>query len=186
MFRKLSDFFYRTITRRILLLFAVLYSIIGFGIMPYKTIKMQQQYGENLQPFDLTFGYDKNFADNFLSALGENGRAEYMQFVGVFDTIYPIIYGGLLLSVLTFLIGGSKYKNKINLLNLLPVLIVLVDYGENICSIYNTTHFPDYSLLLLTAGSICTQVKWTLVVLVLLFIFYLGIIRFKDRHKITY
>ncbi|MCB0512085.1 MAG: hypothetical protein R2760_01230 [Chitinophagales bacterium] len=178
-----SDFFYSKIQLKSLWIMLILYAVIGFGIIPYKTAQMQQQYGEHLMPFDLTFGYDKAFADSFLDQLGENGRTEYVQFVKIYDSIYPFIYGGLLLTMLTLLISRGGYTHsKWRVLNLLPILIVLVDFGENTCSIYNTTHFPSYSLTLLKIGSVLTQIKWSLVLLTFIAIIYFGFKAFKRRR----
>lgn len=173
---QLSDYFYKKVNGKVLLLFLILYAIIGFGIIPYKMAQMQQQYGSDLRPFDLTFGYDKAFADDFLSRLGDSGRAAYVSFVSYYDTIYPFVYGGLLIFILSFLIKGSKYQfiSWIRLLNLLPILIVLVDFLENSCSIYNTLHYPDYSLRILAIGSIFTQLKWVLVGTTFAFILFFG------------
>lgn len=186
MFKTISEYFYAKIDKRILWFFIILYIIIGFGLIPMKTFQMQEKYGEAATPFDLQFtGYDKSFADNFLSTLGDNGRREYVKFVGIYDTLYPITYGGLLLAVLTLLILSGKYRNNstMRILNLLPFLIVIVDYAENACSIYNTTHFPNYSLTLLSIASVLTQIKWLLVVVVFVLIVFLGISKIIHKNS---
>lgn len=123
-----------------------------------------------LPPFDLkVFGYDVAYAQEFLGSLSEIERKSYMRFLWTFDFVYPLIYGNLLIILLSFL---SKPK-KMGVFNLTPLLILLFDYSENTCSYYTTKNFPEINSFVVQMGSVFTVLKWGLILLSIAVIIYL-------------
>lgn len=151
MLHQLSHFFYRKSQVKTLLTFGVLYFLFAI-YLAFNPVAV------NVSPFDLQFSYDENFAYQFLTEIGANGRKEYIQFLITVDFLYPLVYGTFLIVLLSYF-----KRNKKGISNLFPLLIILADYTENTSSILLTTSYPNFSPFLLQAGSLLTMLKWSLV-----------------------
>jgi hypothetical protein len=72
-------------------------------------------------------GYSPEDVRKFFEAIGEDGRRLYARTERTLDVAFPIIYGSLFVTLLILLYErhGAKY------LVLVPILQVLMDFGEN-------------------------------------------------------
>ena len=82
---------------------------------------------QGVRCFDMAFGYSYESAVRFLSLLSDEGRSTYLTRQLPLDFFYPVAYG-LFFSLLLFLLAKKPVK-----LLVCPFLLVLSDYGENIC-----------------------------------------------------
>jgi hypothetical protein len=154
MTNKLSDFFYRKSNKLTLLIVCIIYA----GFMLWSGVFSSSV---TIKPFDLTFGYDSNFVHTFLGNLSKEQRQEYIRFLLVFDTLYPLVYG-------TFLTLLMSYFGRTSLLkkwNLIPYISVFFDYLENCCNIMLTSSYPNFSETTVIFGSTFTILKWVYVII---------------------
>ena len=82
-------------------------------------------------------------------------RSKYF-FMQIIDMFYPLVYGGLIASVIFKL--SSKYY-----LVLLPVIAVFFDYIENIFLINANLSYPAINFSWLKFVTIITFVKWVFI-----------------------
>lgn len=173
MINRLSQYYYRRSTLKGVILFVILYLLMAIvmGLLP--------ENGTN-PPFDLKFfGYDESYALTFLGELTPEQRQTYIRFLLSYDLIYPLIYGNILIVILSYL----SRMNKIGIFNLTPLLIIIFDYIENSCSLYSTYNFPTIHSHIVQIGSIFTILKWALVLTCILAIFYLLILQIKRQSR---
>ena len=94
-------------------------------------------------------------------AWGEAGRSAYVRARVTFDVVWPLAYGTFLLTGLTWLWAratarGSRWRR----IALLPILVVLLDYAENVCTATVVARYPSRSPVLADLAPVFTAAKW--------------------------
>ena len=94
-------------------------------------------------------------------AWGEAGRSAYVRARVTFDVVWPLAYGIFLLTGLTWVWAratspGSRWRR----IALLPVLVVLLDYAENICTATVVARHPARTPVLAELAPVFTAAKW--------------------------
>lgn len=126
---------------------------------------------EILKPLDLRFSYRPEDVSEFFSLLGKNGRVIYKLGIITLDSVYPFVYTLLLISVLSFLLKKIVNKSsKYLYLSMLPVVVLLFDFTENLNTLSMLKHFPEIPVSSVRFGSVATSLKWTFLILNLFFI----------------
>lgn len=126
-------------------------------------------------PLDLKFGYDKEEAFQVLDNMGPETLPIYRFGLIVTDMIYPVFYAGFL-SILMLRTWDSKR------LVLLPVLILLLDVGENLSILKLVDTFPAISDTDTQRASFFSVGKWTVVGITFLLLI-MGAIRSRFFSK---
>ncbi len=95
------------------------------------------------------------------AAWGEAGRAAYVRARITFDVVWPLAYGTFLLTALTWAWAratapGSRWRR----IALLPVLVVLLDYAENVCTATVVARYPARTPVLDVLAPVFTAAKW--------------------------
>lgn len=122
---------------------------------------------------DARFGFSAAEAYQAMLAFGENGRRVYLFMISVIDSIYPIIYGLLLILTSSFLLNKSLSKNSMfRVLNLMAIDAVLFDYAENISIIYLLVRFPESADGIARMASVFGIIKWLVIFCCLLLIVF--------------
>lgn len=94
-------------------------------------------------------------------AWGETGRAAYVRARVTFDVIWPLAYGIFLLTGLSWVWAratrpGSRWRR----IALLPVLVVALDYAENVCTATVVARYPARTPVLDALAPVFTAAKW--------------------------
>ena len=94
-------------------------------------------------------------------AWGPDGRAAYVSARVTFDVVWPLVYGALLLTTLAWVwaratVSGSRWRRTA----LLPVLAVMLDYAENICTATAIARYPARTPVLAELAPMFTAAKW--------------------------
>ena len=94
-------------------------------------------------------------------AWGETGRAAYVRARVTFDVVWPLAYGIFLLTGLSWAWAratapGSRWRR----IALLPVLVVLLDYAENVCTATVVARYPAPTPVLAQLAPVFTAAKW--------------------------
>jgi hypothetical protein len=95
------------------------------------------------------------------AAWGEVGRAAYVRARITFDVVWPLAYGTFLLTALTWAWAratapGSRWRR----IALLPGLVVLLDYAENVCTATVVARYPTRTPVLDVLAPVFTAAKW--------------------------
>src|SRR6478609_1261428 len=95
------------------------------------------------------------------AAWGETGRSAYVRARVTFDVIWPLAYGIFLLTGLSWVWAkatrpGSRWRR----IALLPVLVVLLDYAENLCTATVVARYPSRTPVLAELAPVFTAAKW--------------------------
>lgn len=167
-----------------LLALAILHLGFSVYLFPSFGAEMNEIAGKEIQILDLRSGYDLEEVRTLMRDLQEEGRAIYKEIVGVWDMIYPLIYGPLLILLLLALVRKSLgVKSNWQYLAFLPLLAIGFDYLENFSTLYLLAHFDSFSASDVAYGSMMTQLKWGAVLLSLAIFLLVGIrylwIRFR-------
>lgn len=99
-------------------------------------------------------------------AWGPEGRSKYVVARLSFDVVWPLVYGSFLVTSLAWLGArttrpGSRWR----CLSLLPVMVVLLDYAENLCTAIVMARYPAPTPVLADLAGPFTAAKWALLLL---------------------
>ncbi len=120
---------------------------------------------EKVVPIDLQFAYTPKQAYALIDTYSDETRSTYARGEMTFDVAYPIVYT-LFMSVTLMLLYPNKWK-----IAWLPYVVFGADMLENTGIIVMLWSYPTQLTLIAWITSIFSTIKWTLVLVVLLFIF---------------
>ncbi|MGB1316228.1 MAG: hypothetical protein ACPG4Y_09420 [Chitinophagales bacterium] len=153
---------------------------IGFNIYFFTQFKeLNNLAQQEVEILDLRFGYSLDEVNRFFSIIGNEGRAKYAE-ISKTDMLYPISYGLLIISLLTFLTNGNT---KLYFLNIFPVAAVVIDFFENVSIVKLMENFPNISEEMVSYTSNLTQIKWLFIVFSILLVLILFYKKIKKAQK---
>ncbi|MBX2927227.1 MAG: hypothetical protein KF852_05275 [Saprospiraceae bacterium] len=183
MLHNLSAWFYRKTSIFFVLAFLALYMIMVAVILP--GFEKSLATHTPLKIFDLRFGFSPDEAYTLLDGLGEAGRAQYRLLEMSVDVIYPFIYTGFFVLLISLI-----YRNilpptaKLRMINLLPFAIMLFDFLENTGIVLLINRFPARADALVGWVSCINQLKWLLfAAVVVTTVFGLGMAAIANLRK---
>jgi hypothetical protein len=104
-------------------------------------------------------GYDVDMVQERFLIYGESGRALYARAALSLDVVYPCLI------VMGAVSSHARY------LAIVPIVVALLDLGENVSIYLLLTNFPDITDAQIARASTLTVAKWWMVVLMLLVAF---------------
>jgi hypothetical protein len=142
-------------------------SFVLWAVLFFVTLPHLQDLAGGAQPFDLRLkGYTYADARAFLTAIGERGRAYYLNPELVLDSFYPPLYAASRALPLWWLTMPGRVREGAmplawrQLLVALPILVALIDGGvENVCIATMIWNWPDLSPGVVQLSSAATQAK---------------------------
>lgn len=154
------------ITGKSVLLLLILANGVYFTMLAYSIPKLMSLSG-GLPLFDMSpMGYDYEAAVTLLNALGSNGRDIYLSLQLVLDLFYPFLFGLCYFALLQWLIRVGQLKShRWLIVSLIPILVCLFDYAENIGIWLMLTGYPELSMSLVSITSLLTIIKSSLTML---------------------
>jgi hypothetical protein len=150
-------------------------SVALWAPLSFVTVPHLQQSAGGLPPFDVRLrGYGYEEARALLLALGEEGRAYYLNPELVLDTIFPPIYAALGALALWWLTMPGRVRDgavpmawRVTLVAF-PVAELVFDGVENLCIAKMIWSWPDLSPGLVSVASLATQLKFVAAALTLI------------------
>jgi hypothetical protein len=113
---------------------------------------------------DTSFFYAPEQLFEIAEAYGEEGRQAYIRARWTFDLVFPLVYGGFLISVIGWLLGKSTSSDsKLRLLILVPLIGVIFDFLENTAASLVMGAYPTRLGWAAFLSSGFTLIKWTFV-----------------------
>ena len=145
------------------------------GVMNLSFIPAIENATQGIRCFDMNFGYSYETASRFLSLLSEEGRSIYLTRQLPLDFFYPIAYG-VFFSLLLVKLSGRKVAI------VLPALLAVCDYCENVC-VYKMLTATPLPRALVSIASVATSAKTVLMYLCFLLIIALLVKRIITKRK---
>ena len=112
---------------------------------------------------DLLFGFNTLDVKNTFETLGETGRIQYIYSSLILDTVFPVLYVLLFISILL------KLNERRVFVLCIPMLAGIFDIGENIfISLMMTSNsFSEIPESQIFISSLLNQCKWILCILII-------------------
>ncbi len=159
MLKKVSDYFYRLTSGKLVLIFLALQMLFNLVIFPQFMLK--SSIGENLPILDLMFGFTPQRAYEVLTAYGEEGRQTSLFMGSVIDSIYPLVYTVLNMLTISYLFQKLLPADSFRrLLNLTPIMAMVFDFLENNGIIRMIQSFPAQNESAAHLASTASMIKW--------------------------
>jgi len=177
---RLSDRAYKQATLKNIFLCLILFLLFNIVVIPYYIQQITPDADTSI--LDVRFGFSSAEAYETLHAIGQEGRNKYLFFLAIIDSIYPLVYGSLLILAAGFLLRRTlNQNNDFRILNLVAIDAVIFDYLENLGIIYLISHYPSRADGVATLASVSGMIKWVMITLAICVILFglIGYIRSK-------
>lgn len=140
----------------------VLFVVFTATVLPWQA-SVSSAYTVRAPAPDGSFFYSADDLYAAAQAWGEQGRAAYVRARLSFDVIWALVYGLFLTTALAWLGGrATPLSSRWRRLVLLPVLVVLLDYAENVCTATVMARYPQPTPVLANVATGFTAAKWVL------------------------
>lgn len=146
------------------------------GVMNLWLIPAIESTTQGIRCFDMQFFYSPQMARQFLSLLSEEGRNVYLTRQLPLDFFYPVAYTTFFVLLIRW---GLRRSTK---LAYLPVLLAVLDYGENIC-VLRMLKASEVSDALVVTGAVFTCSKNIVMFVCISLILILLVRHFIRRRK---
>ena len=117
---------------------------------------------------DLLFGFNALDVQKTFETLGETGRIQYVYSSLILDTVFPVLYVLLFISILL------KLNERRIFILCIPILAGIFDLGENISIslMMSSNSFSEIPESQIFISSVLNQCKWSLCLCSVIFIFF--------------
>jgi hypothetical protein len=163
MLQKIADFFWRIAGWKTFIPALLIYVVFAGYVMPQGAKAIQKVCGKKVEILDLQFSYTPERAKAILSEYTFLGRCEAAKFELWGDTLYPIAYTFLFLTIMGWVFKSlAVYDFRVRYIHLFPFLVLIADYSENVGIIKMLKTYPNFSDSLVAVSSLFTSLKWSL------------------------
>jgi len=124
-------------------------------------------------------GYNSEYVNSLLSALGSTGRNAYLFNQIPLDMVYPFLFGVTYCLLLAYILNKlGKSESFLFYLCFIPLLSGLFDYFENIGIIAMLNSYPDNSIILSKTTNVFSVLKsfFTSIYFIILTISLIGLV----------
>ncbi len=173
--------------KRILLLF-VLTNII-YAIMLTITIPKVMSFSGGMKLLDMMpTGYNAEYVNALLSALGESGRNAYLFNQLPVDMIYPFLFGVSYCLILAYILNKlGKFESRLFYFCFLPLFSGLFDYLENIGIITMLKSYPNNPVILTQITNVFSVLKSSFTtfyfIVLIIFLIVFGMNKLLQRSR---
>ena len=156
----MKDLIKRNINGKKILLLFILTNVI-YAIMLSITIPKVMSFADGMKLLDMMpTGYNSEYVNSLLSALGATGRNAYLFNQLPVDMIYPFLFGITYCLLLAYIFNKlQKLDSFLFYLCFIPLFSGLFDYCENIGIITMLNNYPDNSNLLTQTTNVFSVLK---------------------------
>jgi hypothetical protein len=156
----MKDLIKKNINGRKILLLLILTNVI-YAIMLTITIPKVMSFAEGMKLLDMMpTGYNSEYVNALLSALGPAGRDAYLFNQIPLDMIYPLLFGITYCLLLAYILNKlQKLDSFLFYLCFIPLFSGLFDYFENIGIITILSNYPANSDLLTQTTNVFSVAK---------------------------
>lgn len=169
MFQQYVHFMVKKSAGKTVIVLLVVYFIFNAVVMGWGAKHINALAGKEVQVLDLCLtGYSPSEVIAYLSDYTPEARSFAATFNVIADTAYPIVYTLTLTMVLAWLYKSRMLIHKSwGYLLALPLVMMGVDFLENVHIVAMLNRFPDIPEKIIRAGSMLTVAKWGLLAVIL-------------------
>lgn len=139
--------------------------------------EMSSLAGEQIELIDMKRDYTVEDINSFFTKIKPEGRQIHQFATGVVDMIFPFAYGALFILLSAFFLKKiTSPDSKWMYLSLFPVLLMIVDFKENLNTLNLLEQFPNLTAEMVDNASKVTGLKSILTEASMLLPVVLGII----------
>ena len=156
----MKDIIKKSINGKKILLLFILTNII-YAVMLTITIPKVMSFAGGMKLLDMMpTGYNSEYVNSLLSALGATGRNAYLFNQIPVDMIYPFLFGITYCLLLAYILNKlGKLESSLFYLCFIPLFSGLFDYCENIGIITMLNNYPDNSIILTQTTNVFSVLK---------------------------
>ncbi len=163
MARRLSAWLIRVSRGWVALAAALLFLVFTPLVLPDQAARFEAVAGPGPSP-DQSFFYTTADLYRMAESFGPAGRAAYVRARWTFDVVWPLVYTTCLATAISWLAGKAFARgSRGQLLNLVPVAGMLLDFGENICASLVIARYPAQTPGVDLLATVFTPLKWIFV-----------------------
>jgi len=160
------------VAKRPALLFLVLVAVMAVLLILLNIVYLPDQiahsmgYTGRLHLFvlDMTFTITPAQAYSLLAAYGGQGRLAYAAMIGLFDFVFPFLYGSFLAMGLWLVARtlplAPRTRRIVGVIPSIPYLATLADWLENVCILVLLFSYPQYLVPIVVIKNILTGIKF--------------------------
>ena len=133
---------------------------------------------------DAQLFYFLDVATQFFTTISPAGVRYYLHTIATIDAIYPLIYTTALAMLIAYILHKKHIKNsKLDYIILLPLILMIFDYTENILTIILLRALPTMYPNVVYVLTVISSMKWSATIIVLLFILMLLTIKKRNEEN---
>jgi len=139
----------------------LVFSFFTFFLFPRYEQQLTEIAGEKVQLLDKYPIYTTAQVTDLFTKLKTEGRDLHYFITSVIDMIYPLVYGPFFMLLIAFFIKkmtGSETAG-LSIAFFLPLLVMLIDYGENFTTLQLLSSFPNLDEGVVFRGSKLANIK---------------------------
>jgi hypothetical protein len=186
----LSDKLKKISTVRAVLLLALFFTAMYIILngQPFGIAELNERFSDSTV-LDSRSSYTPEEAYKLFEALGQEGRYFYARIILLLDFAFPLSYALFCASAISFLLTRLlPGRTGLMRINLVPVATGLVDYVENILLLDIVFTYPKQVNIVAVLANYMTVAKnflmwFSLILLLLAFIFYIGKVMLASLNK---
>lgn len=179
-----KEFIYRNIGgKRVLYWFLLTYFI--YGVLLLVVIPELMSFSGGKPVFNvLPFGYNVEYANSLLFALGEEGRRAYLYHLIPIDLFFPFLFAYSNAILTGYLLNRlQRLNSKIIYLCLIPVFASWFDYLENLGVMAMLLKYPNETELLVQFSDFFSVAKSLLITIYFAVLFALFFLFFRRKKS---
>jgi ABC-type dipeptide/oligopeptide/nickel transport system permease component len=160
MLRSISTWLRRFSSGWIALLGLVVFLAFTALVLPGQSAQAREASGGAGTP-DLSFVYSPADLYRMAEAYGSQGRADYIRARFSFDLVWPLVYTFFLATSISWSMSKAfPASSRWQLVNLVPLLGLLLDYLENLASSLVVARYPATTPVVDLLAPVFTLTKW--------------------------
>jgi hypothetical protein len=179
----LSNFLNRISNWKTLSVTLVLYLFCAGVLLKNAETKINELAQRTVGIIDITIGFNPQRTLTMVQDYGDAARAYYARTEMTLDVLYPIVYTSLFCIILTLLFRNKSYK-PFKYANLLPFMVMIFDFSENISIVTLLKTFPNTSKTVLFLCEIFKMGKWLSLGVMIVFVLY-GLLRLAFKKGLS-
>ena len=134
---------------------------------------------------DLHLHYDAEVVRQVLLQYNASALEHYRLCALTVDMVYPVYYAFLLSLVLAYLVKqGGETQSSMRLICVIPFLMMLVDWAENLTLVSIVNQWPNLDYQLANGAGFITLAKWLLLSVIVVLIIMLAFRNNRAGSKI--
>ena len=161
--KSLSNWLNRISRGWVVIAAALVYLVFIALVAPGQAAQAEAYTGDAGSP-DLSLFYSAEDLYHLAEVYGERGREAYVRARFTFDLVFPLVYTLSLATALGWLSRRAfAPESRWQRVNLVPVLAMLCDYGENVSASLVMARYPERTVMIDWLAPAFTLLKWTFI-----------------------